>query len=133
MCEVVSTKTIVFQHVHFLSHCFETKNYHCTCMSYSKQFNVTLDVKQWKALSPLLFIHFINDVNDLRLLCHNINVCWYASWVYELLNVIQINFETLKLYYLLNVLHNYIVYTISLIVTIGFIADLSINFWNFEY
>jgi len=37
-------------------------------MSYSKQFNVTLDVKQGKALSPLLFIHFINDVNDLRLL-----------------------------------------------------------------
>ena len=35
------------------------------------------------------------------------------------------------IYVLFNVLHNYIVYAFSLIVTIGFIADSSINMVNF--
>jgi len=32
-------KNIVFQHVHFLSHCFETKHYHCLFLRLSQTLN----------------------------------------------------------------------------------------------
>ena len=71
MCEVVSKnialkkplcskKTIVFQHVHFLSNCFETKNYHCLLPILSNTDKLTVFHFKSDKIVPLSLLYILS-------------------------------------------------------------------------
>ena len=80
---VFKKKRIVFQHVHFLSHCFETKIYH------------------WLQLFPKLLFSVCNSVNSERM-CSNAvrseQQCHLVSWLFiNIITCLNINNYTFTL------------------------------------
>jgi len=101
MCEVMSKtllfkktttlfskkKPIVFQHVHFLSHCFETKNYHCSWgfFIYIKLGILSLCTEPWHCTRSSSFSWYF---------CLYWKAIWWIDYVYIYWHLIHTHLST---------------------------------------